>query len=181
MKSWFSSSALPDCLLLRHGIMPILLLQDRCRRWMWKILADKIFHLLLSVTMENQSSSISGQHGVSLVLEELNAINEVYADWQKETGVKVITISLDDARTMNRVAPFINGRGWKYENYIDPNGDFKRAMNVNMPPHTFLLNGKVKSYEITCRLCRRKWRWTLRTNQKVAAQGKIILAYEHYA
>ncbi|MCK5839972.1 MAG: TlpA family protein disulfide reductase, partial [Bacteroidales bacterium] len=23
----------------------------------------------------------------------------------------------------------------------DPNGDFKRAMNVNMIPHTFLLNG----------------------------------------
>jgi thiol-disulfide isomerase/thioredoxin len=25
---------------------------------------------------------------------------------------------------------------------LDPNGDFKRAMNVNMIPHTFLLNGK---------------------------------------
>ncbi len=75
-------------------------------------------------------------------IEELNAINEVYADWQKETGVKVIAISVDDARTMSRVAPFINGRNWKYESYIDPNGDFKRALNVNMPPHTFLLNGK---------------------------------------
>lgn len=75
-------------------------------------------------------------------IEELNAIHEVYADWQKETGVKVIAISLDDARTMNRVAPFINGRNWTYENYIDPNGDLRRAMNVNMPPHTFLLNSK---------------------------------------
>ncbi|MCX6275545.1 MAG: TlpA disulfide reductase family protein [Bacteroidetes bacterium] len=75
-------------------------------------------------------------------IEELNTIHEVYADWQKETGVKIITISLDDARTMQRVAPFINGKGWTYENYIDPNGDFKRAMNVNMPPQTFVLNGK---------------------------------------
>jgi thiol-disulfide isomerase/thioredoxin len=75
-------------------------------------------------------------------IEELNAINENYADWQKETGVKVIAISLDDARTMNRVAPFVNGRGWKFESYIDPNGDFKRAMNVNMPPHTFIINAK---------------------------------------
>lgn len=75
-------------------------------------------------------------------IEELNAIHENYAEWQKETGVKVIAISLDDARTMNRVAPFVNGRGWTYDNYIDPNGDFRRAMNVNMPPHTFILNGK---------------------------------------
>lgn len=75
-------------------------------------------------------------------IEELNAIHDVYADWQKETGVKVIAVSLDDARTMNRVAPFVNGRNWKFENYIDPNADFRRAMNVNMPPHTFLLNGK---------------------------------------
>jgi len=74
-------------------------------------------------------------------IEELNAIHEEFADWQKETGVKLITISLDDARTMQRVAPFVNGKGWSYENYIDPNGDFKRAMNVNMPPQTFVLNG----------------------------------------
>jgi len=75
-------------------------------------------------------------------IEELNAIHDVYADWQKETGVKVITISVDDARTMTRVAPFVNGKGWEYESYLDPNGDFKRSMNVNMPPHTFVVNGK---------------------------------------
>ncbi|HNQ60833.1 MAG TPA: TlpA disulfide reductase family protein [Bacteroidia bacterium] len=75
-------------------------------------------------------------------IEELNAIHEEYVDWKEETGVKLITVSIDDARTMTRVAPFINGKGWEYENYLDPNGDFKRAMNVNMPPHTFVINGK---------------------------------------
>lgn len=74
-------------------------------------------------------------------VNELNTISEVYADWQKETGVKLVAISIDDARTMASVAPFINGKGWDYEVYCDPNGDFKRAMNVNMVPHTFLLNG----------------------------------------
>jgi thiol-disulfide isomerase/thioredoxin len=75
-------------------------------------------------------------------IEELNVIHELYPQWQKETGVKMIIISLDDARTLQRVAPLVNGKGWNYESYIDPNGDFKRAMNVNMPPHTFILNGK---------------------------------------
>ncbi len=73
---------------------------------------------------------------------ELNAINENYSDWQKETGVKVIAISVDDARTMNNVAPFINGRNWNYEVYLDPNGEFQRAMSVNLVPHSFIINGK---------------------------------------
>lgn len=75
-------------------------------------------------------------------IEELNSLHESYGDWKKETGVKIITISVDDARTMARVAPFVNGKGWDFESYLDPNGDFKRAMNVNMPPQTFVLNGK---------------------------------------
>ena len=75
-------------------------------------------------------------------VRELAAIADVYEDWQDETGVKIITISTDDSRTAGKVAPFVNGRGWEYENYIDTNGDLKRAMNVNNVPHTFLLNGK---------------------------------------
>jgi len=72
---------------------------------------------------------------------ELTAINEVYADWQKETGVKLIAVSLDDARSKARVAPYINGQDWDYDIYLDPNGDFRRALNVNSPPYTFLVNG----------------------------------------
>jgi cytochrome c biogenesis protein CcmG, thiol:disulfide interchange protein DsbE len=75
-------------------------------------------------------------------VEELTTLHDEYADWKKETGVKIIAISIDDARTMNRVAPFVNGKGWTFETYVDPNGDFKRALNVNMPPHTFVVNGK---------------------------------------
>lgn len=75
-------------------------------------------------------------------VNELNAINENYKEWQEKTGVKLIAISVDDARSMARVKPFVNGQGWDYEVYIDANGDFKRAMNVNMVPHTFILNGK---------------------------------------
>lgn len=73
---------------------------------------------------------------------ELNAISEQYEDWQEETGVKLIAISIDDARNVAKVQPFVSGRGWSYEVYCDPNGDFKRSLSVNTVPHTFLLNGK---------------------------------------
>jgi len=73
---------------------------------------------------------------------ELNAISEVYEEWQAETGVKIFAISVDDSRSSKKVAPFVKSRNWKYDSYLDENSDFKRAMNVNNPPHTFLYNGK---------------------------------------
>lgn len=72
---------------------------------------------------------------------ELNNIAEMYDEWQEETGVKLVAMSIDDIRNMGKVAPYVNGKGWDYEVYIDPNGDFKRAMGVNNVPHTFLVNG----------------------------------------
>jgi peroxiredoxin len=71
---------------------------------------------------------------------ELKTINDEYEEWVEETGVKLIAISIDDARNASKVAPFVSGQGWEYEIYIDENSDLKRAMNVNNVPHTFLLN-----------------------------------------
>lgn len=73
--------------------------------------------------------------------KELNTVAEVYSDWQKETGVKLIAISIDDSKSSANVAPYINSKGWEYESYLDVNSDFKRAMNVNNPPHTFIVDG----------------------------------------
>lgn len=73
---------------------------------------------------------------------ELSAIHDEYIDWVDETRVKLIAVSIDDTRNSMRVAPFVNGRGWEYEIYLDPNADFKRAMNVGNIPHTFLVDGK---------------------------------------
>lgn len=73
-------------------------------------------------------------------IKELNNIAELYEDWQDETSVKVIAISIDDSRNMNKVKPKVNALLWDYEVYCDPNGDLKRAMGVGSVPHTFLLN-----------------------------------------
>ena len=77
-------------------------------------------------------------------IKELNAIAEVYEDWQEETGVKLIAISIDDTRSMSKVMPYVNASEWDYEVYLDPNRDLARAMGVSTVPHTFLLNGKNK-------------------------------------
>jgi len=75
---------------------------------------------------------------------ELNTIAEEYDDWVDETGVKLVAVSIDDARSSSRVEPYINAHGWEYLVLMDPNGDLKRAMNVNNVPHTFLVDGNGK-------------------------------------
>jgi peroxiredoxin len=74
--------------------------------------------------------------------KELDAFNEHYAEWQKETGVKIYAVSIDDSRSTAKVLPLVNGKSWEFEVLLDANSDFKRAMNVNMIPHTFLLDGE---------------------------------------
>jgi len=77
-------------------------------------------------------------------LRELNAINEVYADWQEETGVKLIAISVDQAQNMNRVKPLVDRLAWDYEVLLDPNSDFTRALNINssLIPAVLIVDGK---------------------------------------
>ena len=73
---------------------------------------------------------------------ELKAISEQYADWQDETGMKVIAVSIDQAQNINKVKPSVDGEGWEYEVLLDPNSEFRRAMGVQMIPHVFIIDGK---------------------------------------
>jgi len=72
---------------------------------------------------------------------ELNTYQELYEDWQDETGVKIVAVSIDDQRSVSRVTPYINSVEWDYEILLDANSDFKRALGVNNVPHTFLIDG----------------------------------------
>jgi thiol-disulfide isomerase/thioredoxin len=74
-------------------------------------------------------------------IKELTTIGYEYDDWVDETDVKLIAVSIDDARAASKVMPMVNGKGWDYEVLLDQNGDFKRAMNVNLIPHTFVVDG----------------------------------------
>ena len=77
-------------------------------------------------------------------MRELKAIHELYADWQDEYGVTVYIVSIDQAQDSHKVAPLVNGNGWEYRVLLDPNGAFKRAMNVQNIPHLFVLDSKGK-------------------------------------
>ena len=73
---------------------------------------------------------------------ELDAIAEVYEDWQKETGVKIFAVSIDQAQNINKVKPLVSNHGWEYDVLLDPNSDFKRALGVQTIPFVLVCDGK---------------------------------------
>ena len=78
-------------------------------------------------------------------MRELEAINELYADWQEQTGVEMYIVSIDQGQDVKKVKPLVDGYGWDYHVLLDPNGELKRAMNVQNVPHMFVLdsNGQI--------------------------------------
>lgn len=78
---------------------------------------------------------------------ELNAINEVYADWQDETGVKLVAISIDKAQDAAKVKPFVDAEGWEYDILLDPNSEFMRTMGIQQIPHLLIIDGEGKIVE----------------------------------
>ena len=75
-------------------------------------------------------------------MRELKAIDELYAEWQEETGVTVYLVSIDQGQDVQKVKPLVDGNGWEFPVLLDPNGTLKRAMNVQNVPHLFVVNSK---------------------------------------
>lgn len=69
-------------------------------------------------------------------------ISEDYQDWQKDTGAKVIAVAIDDDRTMAKVEPLVEAKGWEFEVYLDPNSDLLRAFGGGPVPQAFVIDGK---------------------------------------
>ena len=73
---------------------------------------------------------------------ELDAIAEVYEEWQEETGVKIFAISIDQAQNINKVKPLVSNHGWEYDVLLDPNSDFRRALGIQMIPFVLVCDGQ---------------------------------------
>ena len=73
---------------------------------------------------------------------ELDAISEVYEDWQQETGVKIFAVSIDQGQNINKVKPLVDNHNWEYDVLLDPNGDLKRALGIQMIPYVLIVDGQ---------------------------------------
>ncbi|MEM9824762.1 MAG: TlpA disulfide reductase family protein [Bacteroidota bacterium] len=76
---------------------------------------------------------------------ELDAIADLYPDWQDDYDMELVAITIDDARSMRKVKPLVETKGWEYLVLSDANEDLKRALNFQTVPMTLLLdqNGNI--------------------------------------
>ncbi len=74
----------------------------------------------------------------------LSAIHEVYEEWQEETGVKLVAVSIDVAQNVNKVKPLVDNHGWTYQVLLDTDQKLKRAFGVQMIPYTIIVDGEGK-------------------------------------
>ena len=75
---------------------------------------------------------------------ELDAISEVYEEWQEETGVKIFFFFFDQAQNINKVKPLVSNHNWEYDVLLDPNSDFLRAVGGQMIPYTLIVDAQGK-------------------------------------
>jgi cytochrome c biogenesis protein CcmG/thiol:disulfide interchange protein DsbE len=72
--------------------------------------------------------------------KELTNYADLYEDWQADFGVKVVAISIDDARNTAKVKSYVNGVKWPFQVLLDPNEDMKRSLNFQTVPFTILID-----------------------------------------
>lgn len=72
--------------------------------------------------------------------KELDAVADMYPDWQEEYDVELAAVSIDDRRAFAKIGPMVETRGWEYSIFTDENQALMQALNVQAVPHTFLID-----------------------------------------
>lgn len=77
--------------------------------------------------------------------KELNAIADVYEDWQDEYDMQLVAVTIDNSRAVRKVKPMVDGFSWDYIVLSDVNEDLKKALNFQTVPQTYLIdqNGNI--------------------------------------
>ena len=72
-------------------------------------------------------------------LMELDATAEALIDWDGAEPPRIYAVSIDDSRSLQRAIALSKGRDWDgITTLFDPNGNLRRALNVNAVPQVFL-------------------------------------------
>lgn len=71
---------------------------------------------------------------------ELDAIGELYPEWTEAYDVKLVAITIDNARALTQVKPLIEEKGWEFDILVDSKQELQQALNFQAIPQTFVVD-----------------------------------------
>ena len=77
--------------------------------------------------------------------KELDAIADLYPDWQDTYDVELVAITIDTRRALAKVPGIVETKGWDYTVLVANEQDAQNALSFQTIPQTFLIdkNGKI--------------------------------------
>lgn len=77
--------------------------------------------------------------------KELDAIAEIYPEWQESYNMELVAITIDTRRALAKVKPMVASKGWEYIVLSDANNVLRNSLQFQSIPQTYLIdqNGKI--------------------------------------
>lgn len=72
--------------------------------------------------------------------KELNAIAELYPEWQEDFQLQLIAVTIDDQRSLPKARPIVETSRWEYIVLSDANQQLMRVLNFRAIPQTFVVD-----------------------------------------
>jgi peroxiredoxin len=73
---------------------------------------------------------------------ELDAISDFYPEWKTAYNVRIVAITIDNARALTQVKPLIEEKGWEYDILVDSKQELQQALNFQAIPQTFVVDAE---------------------------------------
>lgn len=70
---------------------------------------------------------------------ELEALADLQDEWKDK--VRVLAVSIDDARSVAKVKSLVKGKKWPYEVLLDSNKELYKALNLISVPFVMIVSG----------------------------------------
>ncbi len=71
---------------------------------------------------------------------ELDAIADLYPEWQEDLNVQLVAITIDTRRQLSKVPGLLSTKGWEYEVYSDANNVLKNQLGFQAIPQTYVVD-----------------------------------------
>lgn len=73
---------------------------------------------------------------------ELDAIADLYPEWQEDLDVQLVAITIDTQRQLSKVPGLLSTKGWDYLVYSDANNVLKNQLGFQAIPQTYVVDNE---------------------------------------